>query len=440
MGRAARQTSHAYSWPKLAERQDKVYQEVRADHASRIRRRRPRIGLNGLFLVPGGATGGLDPYFRHLVKNLLKLDHESQYVLLTNPANTLEFTRLYADNLRKQVLRERLLAPAAGNMVRSLAARALGLPPLPQRRPEPDQVNVDLIHCIPGYIDDFAWGLPCILTVADIQHEYHPEFFSNEELSARKGLYEPSIRHAKHIIAISKFTRQTLIERFEVAPDKISVVHLGVDARFFASVSPSAIDAVRTKYGLPKAYCIYPANLWPHKNHSRLLEALAELDPARRPHLVLTGAATPTRTPLRQEIQQRGLENQVSWLGYVETGALPALFKGARMMIFPSLFEGFGLPVVEAMGVGCPVACSQTTSLPEVVGEAAVLFDPTSTGAIAAAIESLWLDDAKRQSLGVAGREQARRYSWRNTALRTLQLYRQTIKETYGVDMQEEPA
>jgi glycosyltransferase involved in cell wall biosynthesis len=353
-------------------------------------------------------------------------------VLLANPGNALEFARLHAANLDKQVFGDPLIGPALGNAARALVARCLGVPAPPPRRPDPPRVDADLIHCVPGYIDDFAWSLPCVLTVADIQHEYHPEFFSTEELLARRALFRPSAERAEHIIAISAFTRQSLIDRFAIAPEKISVVHLGVDTRFFAAPAAAVCTDLRTRYPLPDEYCVYPANLWPHKNHPRLLDALARIPAARRPHLVLTGSATRTQTALREEVRRRSLENSVSWLGYVDPDHLHALVAGARMMVFPSLFEGFGMPVVEAMAAGCPVACARATSLPEIVADAALLFDPTSSAAMAAAIEELWSDETLRKRLRAAGRERARRFQWRTTALRTRQLYARVLNETLG--------
>jgi glycosyltransferase involved in cell wall biosynthesis len=434
LGEAARGVARAYAWEKLAGELDQVHRHVRAKYVARRRARQPRIALNGLFLVPGGITGGIGDYFHHLVRNLLKLDAESRYLLLANPGNALELTRLRAANLEKLVIRDPLIGPALGNLTRALVARALRVPGPPPRRPAPPHIDADLVHCIPGYIDDLAWNLPCLLTVADIQHEFHPEFFSHEELLARRALFRPSIEHARHVIAISEFTRQSLIERFEIPPEKISVVHLGVDPRFFATASARAVAAVRGRYALPDDYCLYPANLWPHKNHPRLLDALAAIPPQRRPHLVLTGSSTQTQTPLRDEIRQRSLDASVSWLGYVEADHLHALVAGARMMVFPSLFEGFGMPVVEAMAAGCPVACARATSLPEIVADAALLFDPTSADAIADAIERLWGDAARRTALRAAGREQARRFQWRTTALRTRQIYQQTLREILGTE------
>jgi glycosyltransferase involved in cell wall biosynthesis len=325
-------------------------------------------------------------------------------------------------------------------LVRRVAANVLGRQPIEEAQLGTAGLDLDLVHCFPGYIDPVAWDTPAILTVADVQHEYHPEFFDKEELEARRALFGPSFQRALHVIAISEFTRRTILERFDVAPEKLSVIHLGVDSRFFAPISAQRIAEVRRKHALPDDYCIYPANLWPHKNHPKLMDALQSFPAAQRPHLVLTGAQTRLHTPLRRSLGDRGLDKDVSWLGFVDGKDLPALLAGARLMVFPSLFEGFGMPVVEAMAAQCPVTCSETTSLPEVVGDAALLFDPTKVDSIAGALDRLWNDAELRDRLRQAGAKQARKYRWQQTALRTLQLYRRTVHRLRSANPEEEEA
>jgi glycosyltransferase involved in cell wall biosynthesis len=437
---AGRQVAQRYDWQVVAEPLDALYRDAQRSLVAKRSARPPRIGLNALFLVPGGATGGLEPYFHHLAEQLTRLDRESEYVLIASSANALEFSRLTRENLRCHVVDTSPLSMGARNALRRAAVTLFGRHWSGETEDGAAELDLDLIHCFPGYIDQFAWNVPAILTVADVQHEYHPEFFDQEELEARRALFRPSIERALHIIAISDFTRRTILERYDVEPDKISVIHLGADARFFAPVAPSRIEQVRQKHGLPENHCIYPANLWAHKNHPRLLDALHSIPAARRPHLVLTGAQTRLHTPLRKSVEERGLAANVSWLGFVDGEDLPALFAGARLMVFPSLFEGFGLPVVEAMAAQCPVACADTTSLPEIAGDAALFFDPTAVDSIAAALERLWNDAPLRDRLRAAGTARAKQFSWQRTALQTLQLYRRTVRRLRADLVEEEAA
>lgn len=400
MGTAARAAAARYEWTPSAERLDQLYGDV-CQRATVQRAARPlRVGLNGLFVVPGGATGGLEPYFRELVTHLLRLDRDTQYVLLHSTANAADLAGLRGANLQRQVVAPR----------RSDAAAA---------------IKVDFVHSFPGYIDAAVEHLTNVLTVADLQHEYYPELFDAGELDARRALYPRSARRAVRVIAISEFTGRSLLERYNISRDALRVVPLGLAARFAAPVSAADAQRVRNRHRLPSDYAIYPANLWPHKNHLRLLDALARIPSAERPHLVLTGAATRIAVDLTAAVRERNLGSDVSWLGFVDDDDMPALIAGARVMIFPSLFEGFGMPIVEAMAAGCPVACSNAAALPETGANAARYFDPHDAGAIAAAITELWQDAPLRDELRRAGRERAREFSWQRTALRTLQIYRE---------------
>lgn len=399
MGNAAREMAARYGWAESAARLDHVYGEVQQRCAARRTARPLRVGLNGLFMVPGGATGGLEPYFRNLVTHLLRLDRETQYVLLANAANAADLATLRGENLQRRLV-ARGSNPLAG-------------------------IDVDFVHSFPGYIDPPVEDFPNVLTVADLQHEHHPELFDADELAARRALYPRSARRALRIIAISAFTGRSLVERYHVPDETIRIIPLAVASRFTATIAASAVQRVRSQHRLPDEYVIYAANLWPHKNHLRLLDALARIAVGERPHLVLTGAAPRASVALSEAVRTRDLGNHVSWLGFVDDNDMPALLAGARMMVFPSLFEGFGMPVIEAMAAGCPVACSNAAALPETAGEAARYFDPLDIDAIATAITELWHDAPLREQLRRAGHERARQFSWQRTALLTLQLYRE---------------
>ena len=164
---------------------------------------------------------------------------------------------------------------------------------------------------------------------------------------------------------------------------------------------------------MPNDFILYPANFWKHKNHDALLQALRLLARERNLtiDLVLTGHQVPDGYPVEAKAAEYGIADQVQVLGYVSAAELAYLYRRARMLVFPSCFEGFGIPLVEAMAVGCPIAAADTTSIPEVAGQAALLFDPASPLAIAAAIARLWQDEKLRQELAAAGRREATRFS-----------------------------
>jgi glycosyltransferase involved in cell wall biosynthesis len=245
---------------------------------------------------------------------------------------------------------------------------------------------------------------PPATTVLDLQHEFMPEFFSRAERAYRRLVYAWTIRRSRLLIAISEHVKETLSERLGLPPERVRVIYLGVDLERF---TPG--DRPR------EPFLLYPANRWPHKNHERLFEAFAQLR-RERPELrlVLTGSGHEGK-PLPEGVEARGR---------VRDGELVELYRSASVLVFPSLYEGFGQPPIEAMACGCPVAASSTTALPEVCGDAARYFDPTSPEEIAAAVLDVL---AAPQPLVERGLERARRFTWDACARRHDEVYRELI-------------
>jgi glycosyltransferase involved in cell wall biosynthesis len=248
-----------------------------------------------------------------------------------------------------------------------------------------------------------------VVILPDIQEVFFPEFFTSRALYARDRHFIASTHMADRVITISEFTRQTIVRHHGVSPEKIAVAHLCADPIFYA---PAAGVPALARL-LPKDFIVFPANFWKHKNHDALLQALVLLERERglAIDLVLTGHAVPNGYPVEAKARQYGIAARVHYLGYLSTAELAVLYRQARMLVFPSRFEGFGLPLVEAMASGCPIAAANATSIPEVVGRAALLFDPASPREIADAIERVWRDAALRHDLAAAGRREAERFS-----------------------------
>jgi glycosyltransferase involved in cell wall biosynthesis len=247
-----------------------------------------------------------------------------------------------------------------------------------------------------------------VVTLLDVQHHELPGMFSRGERWLRSWAYDETARRADRVLTISEHARRGIVEHLGVAPERVEAIPLGVDHARFVPDGPAA-------GGLPERYVLYPANMWPHKNHERLLAAFARL----QDHdvlLVLTGQT------YGREALLTGHE-RVLHLGHVAHGEMPALYRGALAVVFPSLFEGFGLPPLEAMACGTPVAASDRGAVAEVCGDAALAFDPEDVDAITAAIERVTQDEPLRARLRAAGVERAAGFTWEKTAAAHLRAY-----------------
>lgn len=283
----------------------------------------------------------------------------------------------------------------------------------------------DVIHHPLTVLNPRGLNIPAVLTFHDLQQEYFPGFFSADELRKRRESYGASLEEARVIIAISEHAKKGLIDKYNVSGDKIQVVHHGLSSRFRPTGDEQRLSVTRQKYHIDKPYMIYPASTWAHKNHSRLFAAIRILKDQGRfdGELFLTGAEMDAHEQVVAEVTRLGLGEVVRWMGYLPLDDLPPLYDMARLMIFPSLFEGFGLPILEAMACGCPVACSNTTSIPEVAGDAADYFSPDSVDDIVASIDRMWHDVGRLEDLKVKGQKWAACFSWEKTALQTCKVY-----------------
>ena len=262
--------------------------------------------------------------------------------------------------------------------------------------------ELDVLHFPFSTMIPRVSGVPTVTSILDLQHEYLPEFFTRTHRAYRRHAYGFAARHSDRVIAISNHARDTLVERLQVPAHRVRVIHLGVDLDRFA---PSVEER--------EDFLFYPANAWPHKNHDRLIRALAILRRTRPGlRLVLTGSGH----------ERRPAAEGVEVLGRVSGDRIVDLYRRASALVFPSLFEGFGIPIVEAMASACPVAASDVSSIPEVAGDAAVLFDPTSPEAIADAVDRLLRDPAPYVARGL---ERAPQFTWARCADAHVELYRE---------------
>ncbi|MEN0012505.1 MAG: glycosyltransferase family 1 protein [Solirubrobacteraceae bacterium] len=284
--------------------------------------------------------------------------------------------------------------------------------------------GLDLVH-FPVAVAIPRPRIPHVVTLHDVAHHAVPEFFSRGERAYRAVAYDRSARRADLVITISEHARGQIVDHLGIDPAKVVAIHHGIDlARFTPEATGD--DTVLAGLDLPERFAYYPANMWPHKNHLRLVEAFAQVED-RSLHLVLTGQTYGRDAELAAAVRAAGLTGRVHHLGYVPAAAVPALHRRALAMVFPSLFEGFGFPPLEAMACGCPVAASHAGSLAETLGDAAVLFDPLDPASIAAAVDRLATDEALRTRLTREARPHAERFTWQASAEAHVRAYRAVL-------------
>ena len=347
-----------------------------------------RVGISLLTLVPG-EVGGAETAARGLTRGLAEVGTLA-YTAFVPPAAPGAGEGLpevlVTEYRRARTLRQRALAMAlAAARPRRLRRHYGGL----------DAVHYALTIALPP-ID-----LPRAVTVYDVQHLDHPELFSRAERLFRARTHERSARAADAVIVNSQFVRRRVIELLGIPPERVHAIPLGLDHERFRPGDDER-----------EPFLLYPARPWPHKNHARLFEAFARLRHERPElRLVLTGGGHEGRQ-VPPSVEVRGL---------ISGDELVSLYRRAACLVFPSLYEGFGQPPLEAMACGCPVAASNTTAIPEAVGDAAALFDPTDAEDIATVVAAV-LDSPARFS--AAGLERARSFTWAETARRHEAVYR----------------
>ena len=284
------------------------------------------------------------------------------------------------------------------------------------------QIQANLYHS-PYYLMPYRIPLPTIVTIYDLTPQLFPQYVSNRARTLFRLTTRFAISQANHIISISQATSRDLQQHYS-STLPITTIPLAPDLQFKPQ-SASEITRIRQKFDLPENYVLYFGINKPHKNLVNLLHAWQLLvEQTAVPTLVIAGAWDNRYPEAKLEAEALGLQNAVRFLGPIETPDVPPLYAGAMLFVFPSRYEGFGLPVVEAMACGTAVACAYTSSLPEVGGEAALYFDPNDVEEMAAQIGRLLANQTLRQEMAESSLRQASCFSWQQTAVKTLALYR----------------
>lgn len=364
------------------------------------------IGIDAHML--GHNETGNETYVLELVRALARIEsHDTFLVYVENPA-VVPAEVQSAPHMR-----------VVPYVTRSGARRLLR--ELPQRAA---QDNLDVLHI--SYNAPLRLPAHCalVVTIHDISFEHFPEFFSLHLRTFLHASVPRSARAAELVITDTASAKHDLVMTYRLAPDKISVTHYAAAPQYQRIRDEGAIEQIRMHYGTGARFILAVGNLQPRKNLERLIRAFAQAQPEHAlPHkLVIVGQRLWQDAPILQAA--RGLGDKVILTGYVPAADLPLLYNAAEIFVYPSLYEGFGLPVLEAMACGTPVITSNVSSLPEIAGDAAHLVDPYNVSEIAAALVRVSQDEAYRAELSGRGLAQARLYSWERTAQQTLAVYR----------------
>jgi glycosyltransferase involved in cell wall biosynthesis len=358
---------------------------------------------------------GIGTYIRNLLKQLARLDRETEFVVLVRPADVATVAAL-GRNFRA-------VAERAPNYSLSEQIRI----PLALRRE-----RVTLFHA-PHYVLPPLVRCRSVVTIHDCIHLMFPQYLPNRlALAYARTSIVLAARRATRVLTVSESSKRDILRFVDIPADKIDVIYNAYDERFGFEPHEADVVRVRERYQLHDEFVLYAGNVKPHKNIERLIEAFYLVRQRGLDHLklVVIGDEISKYAALRRAVHAHQLHKYVRFLGYLPEETLAVLYRLAGVFVFPSLYEGFGLPPLEAMASGTPVVTSNVSSLPEVAGDAAVLVDPYHPESIADGIERVLCDHSLRRELRAKGLLRARQFSWEASVKRVREIYGETAQET----------
>ena len=378
--------------------------------------KKPLIGIDARFYGPSGK--GLGRYTQEITDRIIALDLEADYLVFLSPENYDDF-KLVGDNCQKVKINIRWY---------SLAEQFV-LPFIFYKK------KLDLIH-FTHFNVPFLYSRPFVVTIHDLILTKFPSLkatlLSPWMYRLKNFAYKIVIRHAvkssKKIITVSQFTASDIVKKFKVSPEKIEVTYEGVADHFLSANSGN--PEVLKKYGISGPFFLYVGNAYPHKNLDGLLKTFVEFQkaqPSREISLVLVGKEDYFYLQVKEFAKKLDIKN-LYFPGYVPDEDLAVFFSQALSYVFPSFYEGFGLPPLEAMSQGCPVLSSSEGSLPEILGSAALYFNPYSTSDFLQKLEEIYSNQELRDKLKLAGKERVKIYSWQECAIKTLAIYKKCLQ------------
>jgi len=373
---------------------------------------RKRVGINAHLLSgeAGYRRAGIHHYIMQILRHLPREEDGPEYLVFTQQTEELTTASgIHAVSSRWPTQR-RLVRIIWEQLVWPWSA---------------SQHSIDLLHSM-AFVSPIFSKRPFIVTVYDLSFIHYPDSFPALQRLYLTYQTRHSVHHARHVITISESGRRDVHQFFGVPLEQISVVHPGLDPVYRLLPEPSVI-AFRQQHQLPDRFLLHVGTLQPRKNIPVLLQALAQL-PDSDLHLVLVGGKGWLFDTIFQQVVALGLQDRVHFTGYVPDKALPLWYNAATAFILPSLYEGFGMPVVEAMACGTPVIAANTSSIPEAVGTSGLLFDPYNAAELADRIMAVLHDPALLAKMKADGRQQATQFSWERAGQKTAVIYRQTLQ------------
>jgi glycosyltransferase involved in cell wall biosynthesis len=361
----------------------------------------------------GTRLAGNETYATNLIESLAEIDSVNEYTLYVTKNEAVERFRNRWPNFKP-----RITLPHT-----PLVRIPLTLSAELRRNP------VDVLHV--QFTSPPLAPCPVVVSIHDLAFEHLPQTFNRRSRLQLRVTVRQSARRAARILAISEHARRDIIATYRIAPEKITAIPLAASDRFRPVTDKTELQRMRNTYGIDGDYILSVGSIQPRKNLHRLIRAYSDLrrlwPGGKLPRLVLVGKRAWLYAETLNAIQTNGLSDSIILTGYVPETDLPALYSGAVCFVYPSYFEGFGLPPLEAMKCGTPVITGNRTSLPEVVGDAGLMVDPFDVSALAAAIARLIDNSHFRNELRVRGLAQAQKFDWRETARRTLKIYKEAV-------------
>lgn len=390
--------------------------------------KRLRIGIF-LYKYHPQLSGGIDTAFVRSILAIVTHAPQHEYIIIANQHSVATLKQKFEDI--NDVITYHVINPnpPIAERIKYGVKRYLTTPRKQYFVQKLEELNLDILHYPRQEVSTVVDNASIMLTLYDIQHEYYPEFFDEAVLASRRRTYTQSIQNADSIVVATDYTKQTIQEKFPNEAHKVTRIYPGFETNW------KKLDVEKAKqqlaqYSLPERFIFYPANPWLHKNHAHLFAALQRL---RNQGIVIPLVCTgrlkqQAPATLQQLIIASDLEDIIYDLGYVDEQTIQALYSQAEMLVFPSLFEGFGYPILEAQANGCPVVASNATTLPEVAGEGAEFFNPLDIDDIARALKNVWQNVELKQALREKGFENGKRFEWKTYAEEISNLSENQIK------------